>query len=154
MRKVHVCFASLALALALLAGVAPVSAAPAAVPKLLGAVLSGANAVPGPGDPDGRGVALILLAPARGQVCFQINVVNITLPAMGAHIHQGAAGVSGPIVVTLAPPAVTGMSRGCASASASTIDAIETNPRGYYVNVHNMDFPVSAVRGQLMQLRR
>ena len=79
----------------------------------LGADLSGAAEVPGPGDPDGSGVANVTLNQGQGEVCFHIVVADITLPATGAHIHRGAAGVGGPIVVGLAGPDATGVSTGC-----------------------------------------
>jgi len=129
---------SLALATGVLAGGRP-----------LGTALSGANEVP-PGDPDGTGVARIWLNQGRGQVCWSIHVENITLPATAAHIHVAAAGVNGPIVVPLTAPDATGNSAGCATdVDHALIKAIRQHPRQYYVNVHTVDYPGGAVRGQL-----
>lgn len=111
--------------------------------------LTGAAEVPGPGDPDGSGVALITLNPGRKQVCFELTVSNITLPATGAHIHRGTVTEAGPVVVGLAPPDATGTSEGCASASRELILEIIRNPEQFYVNVHTTDFPDGALRGQL-----
>ncbi|HEX9697286.1 MAG TPA: CHRD domain-containing protein [Actinomycetota bacterium] len=113
------------------------------------AELNGANEVPGPGDADGTGTAIVTLNKGRGEVCWQLNVSNITLPAAAAHIHRGEAGVPGPVVVTLSAPAADGEAIGCTSADKSLIDAIRLNPSDYYVNVHTSDFPAGAVRGQL-----
>ena len=55
-------------------------------------VLTGAEEAPGPGDPDGIGLAVLRLNPGQGQVCFDIRVENITLPTTGAHIHEAPAG--------------------------------------------------------------
>ena len=116
----------------------------------LGAELSGAAEVPGPGDPDGTGVALVTLNQGQGEVCFQITVIDITLPATAAHIHIGAADVAGPVVVGLAPPDAGGVSVGCIfGIDADLIKAIRQHPDDFYVNVHNSDFPAGAVRGQL-----
>ena len=111
--------------------------------------LTGAEEVPVQGDPDGVGKARVTLDRDLSQVCFEIRVAKITLPATSAHIHSGVAGVSGPAVVTLTPPDASGMSSGCVAADLTLITEIRNNPSGYYVNVHNSDFPAGAVRGQL-----
>jgi hypothetical protein len=112
--------------------------------------LTGAAEVPGPGDPDGSGKADITLNQGLGQVCFEITVSDITLPATGAHIHVGTADVAGPIVVPLTPPDASGSSSGCVeNVDKDLIKAIRKDPSGYYVNVHTTDFPGGAVRGQL-----
>ena len=116
--------------------------------RRLTATLRGAAEVPGPGDPDGRGRAVIRLNQGQGEVCFELIVSNIA-PATAAHIHSGAAGVAGPVVVTLGPPPTGGSSKGCASAGADLVKNIRQNPKDFYVNVHNSEFPDGAVRGQL-----
>ena len=111
--------------------------------------MTGAAEAPGPGDPDGRGTALIKIAPEAGLVCWTLKVVNIKLPATAAHIHIAPAGSPGPVVVPLSAPGADGKATGCASASKDLLKAIVANPAAYYVNVHNVDFPGGAVRGQL-----
>jgi hypothetical protein len=111
--------------------------------------LTGAAEVPGPGDPNGTGTAIIRLNQGRGKVCFVLTTSNITLPATGAHIHVGNATQAGAIVVGLVPPDATGMSGGCVDASKATIKAIRKNSSNYYVNVHTSDFGAGAIRGQL-----
>jgi CHRD domain len=121
----------------------------------LTATLTGANEVPGPGDTDGAGTASIRTLAGLGQICYLLNVSKITLPATAAHIHSGAAGVAGPPVVGLKPPAgatataTTGSSRGCVTTPRALVAAILANPSNYYVNVHTTDFPDGAIRGQL-----
>jgi hypothetical protein len=112
--------------------------------------LSGAAEVPGPGDPDGTGTATITLFPGEEQVCFEISVSNITLPATGAHIHVGEADESGGVVVGLIPPDASGTSEGCVHAERDVIVDIISDPEGYYVNVHTLPlYAAGAVRGQL-----
>ena len=112
--------------------------------------LTGAAEVPGPGDPDGSGTAVLRLNPGQGEVCFDITVSNITLPATGAHIHVGTATEFGPVVVGLTPPGTNGSSSGCVSADRDLIKAIIQNPENYYVNVHTLPlYAAGAVRGQL-----
>lgn len=111
--------------------------------------LTGA-AEPNGGDPDGSGLATVTLNYGLAEVCFQISVSDIALPATGAHIHRAAAGVNGPVVVPLTPPDATGVSSGCKTGvdQALILDIIQ-NPDGYYVNVHSTQYPGGAVRGQL-----
>ena len=108
-----------------------------------------AAGVPNQGDLDGEGTARITLNQGQGEVCFEINVSGITLPAIGAHIHVGAPTTTGPVVVGLTPPDADGSSSGCVSADPELIKAIRQNPENYYVNVHTTDFMPGAVRGQL-----
>ena len=117
--------------------------------RRLTAHLSGAEEVPGPGDPDAHGTAIITLNPGKEKVCWVISVSNISLPATGAHIHDGVAGVAGPIDVTLSPPDESGTSSGCTSVDKAEIKEILQEPETYYVNVHNADYPAGALRGQL-----
>jgi hypothetical protein len=118
--------------------------------RVLWARLSGAQEVPGPGDPDGKGIAKITLLPGYGTICFRIRVRNITLPAAAAHIHSGERGVAGPVVVPLGAPDAEGKAKGCVTdVDPALIRAIWTDPRDFYVNVHTSDFPGGAVRGQL-----
>ena len=115
--------------------------------RSFGAVLKGANEAPGPGDPDGSGVAGVLINTDTGRICYAIAVRKIA-PATLAHIHEGAAGVPGGIVVHLKPP-TTGFKAGCVLADKALAQRIVDNPSGFYVNVHNAEFGAGAVRGQL-----
>ncbi len=113
----------------------------------LTAHLTGAAEVPGPGDPDGSGHAIISLNQGQGEVCWHLQVADIAA-ATAAHIHVGAAGVAGGVVVPLSAPS-SGEATGCRSADPALIKAIRQNPGNYYVNVHNAAFPPGALRGQL-----
>lgn len=138
---------SVALALAaptLLAGPAM-----AAGPVTMTTGLSGAAEVPGPGAPNGAGTASITVDSARGQVCFSLTATGTDTPTM-AHIHKGAVGVAGPVIVALDPPA-SGSSSGCKPAEPEVITALLATPTDYYVNVHTAAFPKGAMRGQLGQ---
>ena len=108
--------------------------------------LSGAEEVPGPGDPDGAGLAVIRVDTSDGEICYVLLVRRID-PATAAHIHVGPDGVAGPVVQGLAAPS-DGFSRACVDNDALAA-AIVANPANYYVNVHNVPFPAGAVRGQL-----
>jgi hypothetical protein len=118
----------------------------AAGDPVLGAALTGAAEAPGPGDAGGRAVVRFDAAmPTR--LCYELTVTNIAT-ASAAHIHRGAAGVAGPVAVPLSAP-TGGSSSGCVGVAAPLAAEIMAAPGGFYVNVHNADFPNGAVRGQL-----
>ena len=123
-------------------------AAPAiAAPTKFQVAMTGAAEVPGPGADKGKGEASLTFDTDKGQVCYMLMASGIDTPTM-AHIHKGAAGVAGGVVVPLAPPA-NGMSEGCAPLGADVLAAILAAPADYYVNVHTAAFPKGAIRGQL-----
>jgi hypothetical protein len=112
--------------------------------------LTGAAEVPGPGDPDGTGTAWLQINVGMGQVCYTLEVANITLPTTGAHIHEAPVTAPGPVVIPLIPPDETGTSGGCATADRALLIDILANPDQYYVNVHTLPlYAAGAVRGQL-----
>ncbi len=115
--------------------------------KKLETNLTGAAERPGPGDADGSGTATVNPQPSKNRVCYTLEVINIDT-AIAAHIHEGSPDVAGPVVVPLAAPS-DGDSEGCVAVSHELARDIKKNPQDYYVNVHNVDFPRGAVRGQL-----
>jgi hypothetical protein len=159
-----------ALVASLLAALAPVGAGAHGGKRghHLRAKLVGETEVP-PGDPDGTGVARVHVRPQRGSVCFTLRWADIT-PPTAAHIHIGRPGVAGPVVVPFfatsespdqpptLPATLTGVS-GCSHdvvTEGTPFDSptrllmnLVRHPRRYYVNVHTVDFPAGAIRGQL-----
>ncbi len=83
-----------------LAGAGAADAAKKPATKALTAKLTGAAEVPASGDPDGKGTAVLRFNQKRGTVCFTITMQRIA-GSSAAHIHEGAAGVAGPVRVTL-----------------------------------------------------
>ncbi|MBA3739390.1 MAG: CHRD domain-containing protein [Actinobacteria bacterium] len=124
-------------------------APPAQAVQRFTTTLTGANEIPGPGDPDGSGTATITINRGLGEVCWEIEVTDITLPAIGAHIHLAPVTAAGPVVVPLTPPDSTGTSSGCTTVDRELAKAIAKDPGAYYVNVHTTDYPAGALRGQL-----
>jgi hypothetical protein len=103
----------------------------------------------GTSEPDAKGTAVLRIRKDAGLVCYRLHAENVTLPTTAAHIHKGAAGTNGPVVVPFDAPGANGNSSGCASAAASLIDDILANRSGYYVNVHTKEHPAGAIRSQL-----
>ena len=149
LRNLTVAVVVAALAVAMFGGPALAKTVVAGVEggRLLTADLLGANEVPGPGDPDGGGTAAVSVNPSKERLCFELTAAG-TAPATAAHVHDGPAGVAGPVVVTLTAPS-SGSSSGCVAADKTLLKDIKKNPAEYYVNVHNAEFPAGAIRGQL-----
>jgi hypothetical protein len=120
--------------------------ASAAGAQTLVGVMNGNNEAPGPGDPDGFGLAGFRFEGTS--VIYNMMVKNIGAPT-ASHIHRGAAGAPGPVVIPLASAFPNNAATGTASASAALIEEIRNNPAGFYVNVHNAEFPNGAIRAQL-----
>jgi CHRD domain len=112
-------------------------------------VMKGAEEVPGPGAPDGIGIAGVLINVNRGRICYALAVKNIE-PAIAAHIHVGADGTAPPnnIVVPLDAP-TPGYSANCTDVGQELAGQIAAAPDQYYVNVHTPSHPAGAIRGQL-----
>jgi hypothetical protein len=127
--------------LAILATTSAVFAANGGAPR--GTTLSGSEVVPGPGDPDGSGFAMVRLNQGQGRVCWKITFEDVEDPT-AAHIHQAPFGTNGGVVVPLS------LGSGCADdVDQDLIKDIIQNPAGYYVQVHSAAFPGGALRGQL-----
>jgi len=119
----------------------------AAGPATMTVPLTGAAEVPGPGDATGTGSATLMPDTAKGQLCYTLSASGSDTPTM-AHIHKGAVGVAGPVVVPLKAPA-SGPVKECTAVPGEVLAAIVANPADYYVNVHSAAFPKGAMRGQL-----
>lgn len=107
------------------------------------AVLYGFNEVPGPGDPDGFGLATLVIDTSNNTASWSILANNIVFPLTGAHIHSGAAGTSGPVIVDFGAQ-LTG--------TVTDVDLASITPANaslFYVNLHNAVYPSGAIRGQL-----
>jgi len=110
--------------------------------------LSGSEEVPGPGDPNGWGIAKSATVPSKGKFCIAMQVGNID-PATDAHVHKAPKGQSGPVVIHLPVPNANGYAKGCVDADMTLLQEIKDNPSNFYINVHNASYPNGAVRGQL-----
>lgn len=115
----------------------------------------GANEVP-PGSPTGRAFAFFHIG--TDTVHFAMTWRGI-LPPFASHIHSGAAGTSGPVVVPFfatathagLPPTINGVA-GAVTAAPDLLTQIKQNPAGFYFNMHTSDFPAGVVRGQLFDI--
>lgn len=119
--------------------------------RALVAKLSGANEVPVADSAD-RGNVVVRLNAKTLKICWSFSALKLTAHGglgtapTAAHIHLGAKGVAGSIVV---PLGATYARKGCTTATEPVIEAILAHANGYYVNVHNASYPGGAIRGQL-----
>ena len=103
------------------------------------------------GDPDGSGSITLQLDPFNSQVCFSLSTSGFNRsPGLMGHVHLGARGANGPPVIDIFeevnPP--SSFSR-CRNADPQTIRDMRNNPGGYYIQLHNVEYPLGVVRGQL-----
>jgi hypothetical protein len=114
------------------------------------AFMKGSDEVPGPGVKDGTGAVQFDIAGTKG--CYDIKATMGEKPTK-AHIHQGAAGIAGPVVVDLMPAFAPGEAafeaKSCVGLSPDLAAKLIADPGAYYVNVHTEAHPDGAMRGQL-----
>jgi hypothetical protein len=120
----------------------------AAALRVFRVTLAGENETPA-GDPVATGSATIRARAGQAKICYQLVARDLSGRAVAAHIHRGAAGVAGPVIIPLRTPSSAGKASGCAKTSKSIVKAILARPSKYYVNVHTRDFPGGAIRAQL-----
>lgn len=129
-----------------------VSAA-AAQAQTFGAVLTPSQETP-PTTSTGFGNATLTLDPTHTSATVSLTVAGLTTPVNGAHLHRGAFGVAGPVVISFNPS--TNLANGRLNATFAIDkalgDEIAGNPGNFYINVHTTQNPGGEIRGQLTQL--
>jgi hypothetical protein len=117
-------------------------------PAVLIASLEGRNEVTaGPT----AGQALELIGLQGNTLSYSVTWRGIGTPTE-AHIHAGVRGVDGPVVVPLftTPRQADGFASGTVTVTDSTLlDALRSDPGGFYTDLHTTKFPAGAVRAQL-----
>jgi hypothetical protein len=139
-----------------LTAAAPVASARGGGGRFVAAGMTGANEVPpvSTGDPDGAGFALIELDRSENEVCVRDAAFGGTAAPFLFHIHAGAAGVNGPIVVDFTALLPSGIGCGViTSTDKHLVQKIRQHPEQYYVNMHTAEFPGGAIRGQLVTVQ-
>ncbi len=131
----------LLIASALVLGLVPALAlAGTAGTTKLAAKLSGKSEVPS-GAAAGAGTATLTITGTK--ICWKLTFSGIGKP-VASHIHKGAPGKAGPVVV---PLGAAFKAAGCTNSPLGK--TIAANPGAFYVNIHTAKFPGGAIRGQL-----
>jgi hypothetical protein len=119
------------------------------------ATMKGSSEVPAKGPSAAKGTFKVEFR-SGNRACYTMSVSGLGAKPIAAHIHKGAAGVNGGIVVDLKATAASTwkgtsprVAQKCVAAKASVVSAIRRNPSGYYANVHTPKNPGGAARGQL-----
>lgn len=142
----------IALALTIGAVVFGVASPAAADTALLGTHLTGEAEVPGPGDDDASGRAVVIIDQDDDELCLFLRFSRVDGTLSGLHIHEAPAGEAGPVVVPFATPAAS-FTFQCVDVNGNLLDDIAANPSDYYLNLHSApDFGPGAIRGQLDSL--
>ena len=110
------------------------------------------------------GTAEVIVDETNQEFTVTLRVFNIPTPTTAGHIHIGAAGIAGPVVINF-PDAIVGRTGDFAmtfrvgpnqfvarpAIGINTVqDAIQAIVNGNsYVNIHTQQFPAGEIRGQL-----
>lgn len=124
-----------------------------AQPKRLVAVLNGAQEG-STNTSTAYGAAMITYDPGTNKISTRINVYNFTNTFSNSHYHEGAVGVSGPVVHGLGGASVytkTGTSYAASFNSQTYLgDPIKLLTGGAYLNAHSNVYPGGEIRGQVL----
>jgi hypothetical protein len=112
--------------------------------------LSGNQEVP-PVTTAGVGSAVLSVNFASGALSGTVSFTGLSSVATAAHIHEGAAGVNGLIIIPLAGG--IGLTSGTWIVPAGTVltaaQLTALQAGGLYVQIHSVIFPGGEIRGQL-----
>ncbi len=165
-------FGALLLSLCLFgaAGCSDDSTSPSNLPIVMTASLSPANEVPAIAiaENTGHGAAQITFNVTRdgtgaisggtAEFHFQLSGFPSSTTIIAAHIHPGAAGVNGGVIVNTGVVAgspvtqsdgVMSFTSAPVTVPAALLQSIVNNPAGFYFNVHSPTNPGGVARGQL-----
>jgi len=139
-----------ALAVASLVFAALSSAGPAAAHFRLSTTLNALQEVPKQAVKNAAGHGTFTGTLSGKTLKWKLTWAKLTGPATAAHIHIGAMGKSGNVVVALCGPcgSASGSKTGTAKITASLLKTIQKH--GTYVNVHTAKNPAGEIRGQLV----
>lgn len=109
---------------------------------------TGANEVPA-GVATDKVSGTFQIDQAAGTLTYKVSFQG-SEPAAAGHIHKGAAGASGDVVVPLDAAVINAGGSATLTVDKALLAAIVADPAGYYLNAHTASHPAGAARGQLV----
>jgi hypothetical protein len=109
---------------------------------------SGSSEVPAAASASDTIAATVDIDPQAGTITYTVSFQG-SEPVAAGHIHKGASGVSGPVVVMFDAAVINAHGTATVTVAKSLAAAIVADPAGYYVNVHTKSHLSGAARGQL-----
>ena len=130
----------------------------------LTAQLNGANETPAALNTGAFGSATVTVDMNARTVTYKVDVFNLPSGVTASHIHVGAAGTGGPVVVNFAPPVPASNDFGFSGTVKDTEFVLRPDQGirsaddmfqailggNAYVNVHSSVNPAGEIRGQLV----
>ena len=102
-------------------------------------------------DPDATGTARLTLGGAS--IRFHVTTSADLGKVVATHLHEGAAGVNGPMAVELNPGFTGNVLDGSIPIEGDLSARVLADPSRFYVKLHSLKFPGGAIRGQLRPCR-
>jgi hypothetical protein len=128
---------------------------PTGAVKVFRVAMSGDQEVDTVGSCRGTATARLAINPNNGVIRFRdltpklLFIREDEFGPISFHIHRGAAGTNGDVVVDLTELADQGQTSGRIKVDPALAQEIAADPSGFYVNYHTISFPKGAVRGQV-----
>jgi len=94
----------------------------------------------------GTFTATVSRSGSSGVITWKLTFSKLSGKAAAAHIHAGARGKAGPVIVPLCAPCRSG-AHGRTTVNESVLNALESGRT--YVNVHTKKNPAGEIRGQI-----
>ena len=100
------------------------------------------------GAKTGKVNATFAVNTTKNNLCYKVTTSGVP-GIVAAHIHSGAKGMDGGVVVVLDSTKFNKKAQTCVAVSHAVATGISKNPNMYYFNVHSKKYSDGVVRGQL-----
>jgi hypothetical protein len=115
---------------------------------LLSAKMDGAQEVPAV-TTNAKGIASLVLNATRDTIFVNISANGLSGAIGGIHIHTGAAGTNGGVVIDLTPYIMGNKITATLTGAAVTANMKKFLTEGLYINLHTAANPNGEIRGQI-----